>query len=79
MEYGILIATGADGVFQILGAVYSQLEALQLADDYIRLGPDNDYLAPERFEIHRRGDRGGYTLIEPLTDGEWLMEGRKAP
>ena len=77
MEYGILIAIGADGGFQILGAVDSQVEALQLADEYIRLGPDNDYLAPERFEIHRRGDGGAYTLIEPLTDEDWLMEGRK--
>ena len=77
MEYGILIAIGADGSFQVIGAVDSQDEALPLADEYIRLGPDNDYLAPERFEIHRRGDGGAYTLIEPLTDEDWLMEGRK--
>ena len=46
MEYGILIAVGEEGTFQILGAVDSREEAKQLADEYVWLGPDNGYVAP---------------------------------
>ena len=66
MEYGILIAVGGEGTFQILGAVDSREEAKQLADEYVRLGPDNGYVAPWEFQIHRRGKGGAYTSIDHL-------------
>ncbi len=64
MEYGILIAVAEDGAFQIIGAVDNREEAKTLADEYIAIGPENDYLAPYEFQIHRRGTGGAYTTIE---------------
>jgi hypothetical protein len=68
MEYGILVAHGEypnDG-FQIVGAVASIDEARELAHGYIRNGPENNALAPDRFTIHRRGQNGFYSVWEPL-------------
>ena len=66
MEYGILIAVGEEGLFQVIGAVDSREEAKQLADEYLRLGPDNGYVPPWEFQIHRRGNGGAYTNIDHL-------------
>ena len=66
MEYGILVAESEDGAYQVIGAVWSLDEAQELKDQYIVAGPDNDYVAPERFVIHRRGDTGAYTVREPF-------------
>lgn len=66
MEYGILIAVGEDGGFQVVGAVDSRGEAKLLADEYIAHGPDNGYVAPWEFQIHRRGNGGAYTSIDHL-------------
>ena len=66
MEYGILVAVAEDGGFQIIGAVDNREEAQALADNYLAIGPDADYLAPWEFQIHRRGNGGGYTVIDHL-------------
>jgi hypothetical protein len=66
MEYGILVAVAEDGSFQIVGECDNRDEAQRMADEYIALGPDNDYLAPWEFQIHRRADGGAYTNIDHL-------------
>lgn len=66
MEYGILIAVAEDGAFQVVGAVDNRTEADHMADEYIALGPDNGYLAPWEFQIHKRGNGGAYTVIDHL-------------
>jgi len=68
MEYGILIANGEypDDGFQVVGAVASVDEARELAQEYIRNGPENGALPPDRFTIHRRGPNGFYSRFEPL-------------
>jgi hypothetical protein len=67
MEYGILVAVAEDGSFQIIGSVANRVEAQELAADYVVHGPENDYLAPYEFQIHRRSSTGGYTNIDHLT------------
>ena len=64
MNYGIMLAIAADGSAQVVGAVDSYEEAQRLMDEYIALGPENDLLAPETFEIQRRGAGGFYTVRE---------------
>ena len=64
MEYGILIAIGEDGYFQIIGSVASINEARELIQDYVSIGPELGFVPPFEFQIHRRGTSGGYTLIE---------------
>ena len=66
MEYGILVAVAEDGSFQIVGAVDNRNEAKDMADEYIAIGPNIDYLAPWEFQIHRRGNGGAYTVIDHL-------------
>jgi hypothetical protein len=66
MNYGILVAVAEDGSFQIVGEVDNRDEAKTLADEYIALGPDNGYVAPWEFQIHRRGNGGAYTNIDHL-------------
>ena len=66
MEYGILIAVADNGTFQIVGAVDSRTEAQVMADGYLSSGADGDCLAPDHFEIHRRGQWGWYTRRELL-------------
>ena len=66
MEYGILIAVAEDGQFQVVGAVSTRDEAHDLATEYLKIGPTNDYLAPWEFQIHRRSGRGSYTIIDHL-------------
>jgi len=66
MEYGILIAVAEDGAFQVVGAVDNRDEANYMADEYISLGPDNGYLAPWEFQIHKRSNGGAYTVIDHL-------------
>jgi hypothetical protein len=65
MNYGILIAISKSG-FQIVGAVDTLNEAHELAGEYVRFGPDSGYLAPEYFEVHSRGQYGGYTIVQRL-------------
>lgn len=66
MEYGILIAEDFDGHYQIVGAVASRDEARELANNYCDRGPAEEMVAPERFIIHRRGQRGWYNEREVL-------------
>lgn len=66
MEYGILVAVAEDGSFQIVGECDNRDDAKFLADEYIAHGPENDYLAPWEFQIHRRGKGGAYTVIDHL-------------
>jgi hypothetical protein len=64
MNYGILVAVDEEGEFQVVGTVDSPIEASELADEYLALGPDNNLLCPWEFQIHRRGEGGFYTTIE---------------
>lgn len=66
MEFGILVAVAEDGAFQIISEVDSREEAKTLADEYIAFGPDEGYIAPWEFQIHRRGNGGAYTIIDHL-------------
>jgi hypothetical protein len=65
-NYGILVAISEDGGFQIVGEVDNREEAKLLAREYIAHGPENNYLAPWEFQIHRRGNGGAYTNIDHL-------------
>jgi hypothetical protein len=65
MNYGILVAE-CDDMYQIIGAVDSKDEALELARGYERTAdPDRD-CPPETFVINRRDDVGRYTVREAL-------------
>lgn len=64
MEYGILIAVGEDGTFQIVNEVHSLNEANESAQNYLTYGPKMDWVAPYEFQIHRRGAEGAYVTIE---------------
>ena len=66
MEYGILVVEGYNGTYQIIGAVDSVNDAKEMADNYIKVGPDNDWLCPEVFVINRRGTDGAYTIRETM-------------
>lgn len=66
MNYGIMLAIGSDGSAQVVGVVDSYEDAQRLMDEYIALGPDNACLAPETFEIQRRGTGGFYTVRETV-------------
>lgn len=66
MEYGILVAVAEDGQFQIINAVDNINEAKLLADEYVAHGPENGYVAPWEFQIHRRGNGGAYTVVDHL-------------
>jgi hypothetical protein len=66
MEYGILVAVSEDGDYQIIGAVDSYKEAQDKIDEYLRLGPENDLLAPANFLIHKRGTGGFYNVSEAV-------------
>ena len=65
MNYGILVVE-SDDLYQIIGAVDSKDEALELAREYERTAdPDRD-CPPESFVIHRRDQVGRYTVREVL-------------
>ena len=66
MEYGILVAVSEDGDYQIIGEVDSYKEAQERVEEYMRIGPDNDLLAPSNFLIHRRGPGGFYNISEAV-------------
>jgi hypothetical protein len=66
MNYGVLLAIGADGSAQVVGVVDSYKEAQELMNEYIALGPEHDCLAPETFEIQRRDQNGFYTIRETV-------------
>ena len=68
MEYGILIAVGEEGYFQIVGSVASVEEARELIQGYVTIGPYSGFVPPFEFQIHRRGTSGGYTLIEKVAE-----------
>ena len=65
MEYGILVAENMDE-YQIIGAVWGMDECRELTAHYLLHGPHNDWLAPERFVVMRRGSEGGYTVREVI-------------
>jgi hypothetical protein len=65
MNYGILVVE-CDDLYQIIGAIDSKDEALELAREYERTAdPDRD-CPPEVFVINRRDDVGRYTIREVL-------------
>ena len=65
MNFGILVVE-CDDMYQIIGAVDSKDEALELAREYERTAdPDRD-CPPETFVINRRDDVGRYTVREAL-------------
>ena len=65
MNFGILVVE-CDDMCQIIGAVDSKDEALELAREYERTAdPDRD-CPPETFVINRRDDVGRYTVREAL-------------
>ena len=68
MEYGILVAIGEEGYFQIIGSVASIDEARELIQHYVTIGTDSGFVPPFEFQIHRRGTSGGYTLIEKVAE-----------
>ena len=64
MEYGILMVEDGAGGYQVVAAVSSVDEARELAWGYGRSArPDWD-CAPEGYVIHRRDERGRYTVRE---------------
>ncbi len=72
MEYGILVVEGEEGQYQILGAVSSVAEAIEMVKGYERcMGPDNPEacLPPFEYVINRRGPGGYYTKREVITTG----------
>ena len=65
MNFGILVVE-CDDMYQIIGAVDSKDEALELAREYERTAdPDRD-CPPETFVINRRDGAGRYTVRETL-------------
>ena len=68
MEYGILIAIGEDGDFQIIGSVASINEARELIQNYVSIGPELGFVPPFEFQIHRRRANGAYALIEKVSE-----------
>lgn len=69
---GILVVE-SDDQYQIIGAVSSVEEAVEMAQDYIHnASPDSYCLPPEQFVIQSRDTNGFYTLRTEL-DSEQLM------
>ena len=65
MEYGILVAEQEDpSAYQIIGAVWSLVEARELAENYFANGAENDCVVPDEFVILRRNENGFYTRRE---------------
>ena len=68
MEYGIVVVE-CDDIYQIIGAVDSKGEALELAREYERTADPERDCPPETFVINRRDDVGRYTVREMLEMG----------
>jgi hypothetical protein len=68
MNYGILVVE-CDDMYQIIGAVDSKEEALELAREYERTADIERDCPPESFVINRRDDVGRYTVLEVLEVG----------
>ena len=68
MNYGIL-AVESEDMYQIIGAVDSKDEALELAREYERTADPNRDCPPESFVINRRDQFGRYTVREVLETG----------
>ena len=62
----ILIAIGEEGGFQVVGEADSLEECRGLANEYEVLGPEDDCLAPEEFQVHARSTGGFYRCIATL-------------
>lgn len=63
MEYGygtVLIAEG-DGHYQVVGLPDNEREARLMAAHYVLNGPEQDFVAPVRFVLHRRGQHGYFS------------------
>jgi hypothetical protein len=65
MNYGILVAE-ADEHYQLVAAVDSKDEAIEMAENYLKFAAKDDNLCPQRFVVHRRGFNGWYTVRETL-------------
>jgi hypothetical protein len=65
MNYGILVVE-SDDIYQIIAAVDSKDEALELASEYERSARSDRDCPPETFIINRRDDAGRYTVREVL-------------
>lgn len=69
MEYGILVVEDSNELYQILGAVWSINEALEMAENYESLAsPENPdaSVPPTQYVIIRRNANGFYTRRESL-------------
>ena len=73
--YGILMVEH-DDQYQVIGAVDSRSEAVEMAINYIHsaIGQEEtgDFLAPETFAVSRRSARGWYTVREELDADELI-------
>jgi hypothetical protein len=65
MNYRILVVE-CDDMYQIIGAVDSKEEALELAREYERSANVDRDCPPESFIINSRDDVGRYTVREEL-------------
>lgn len=78
MEYGILVVEDGNGLYQIIGSVFSPREAAEMARDYMdRADPEEETTAcpPNEFVIWRN-KFGGYTqreTLELLPGGGWNL------
>jgi hypothetical protein len=68
MNYGVLVVE-CEKMYQIIGAVDSKDEALELAREYERTANSDRDCPPESFVINRRDDVGRYTIREVLEVG----------
>ena len=67
MEYGILVVEDDNGLYQILGAVWSLDEAREMIGNYERIAsPDNPDtpVPPTEYVLIRRNSNGFYTRRE---------------
>lgn len=66
MEFSLLIAESDDGGYQPVEMVSSESEAREAIENYMRVGPNADWLAPVRFVLFSRAAEGGYTTRREL-------------
>lgn len=62
MEYSLLIAEDEDGNYQPIEMVSSQAEIDEAVANYIKHGPDCNWIAPYIFTLWSRNSTGGYAL-----------------
>ena len=78
MEYGILIAVGEEGYFQIVGSVASVEEARELIQGYVTIGPYSGFVPPFEFQIHRMTRDEIWSAAVAFADAHMRDAGRKS-